>query len=113
MSVCQVEDSSAIFLTGPLKKEDTVCLTNYIILSEKQWENYEISLQMLLGISNLYIKWYDMLVAYCVCDVLYQGHPCMRTENIMLQCQRKYRIQGTSKCHKYPASWKCLSLIWL
>ena len=47
----------------------------------------------------LNIKRYDMLVTYYICDFLCQGHPWMRTENIVLQWLRKYGIQATSKCH--------------
>ena len=50
----------------------------------------------------------EVLITYCVCDILFNGSPCMPTENIMmLQCL-KYGIQATSK--GLSAGFKCVSL---
>ena len=65
------------------------------MISEEHCENDndEISFQ------NVYehrepvnIRIRRMLVTYCVCDFLFYGNPCMKKENMMLKCRKKYGI---------------------
>ena len=40
-----------------------------------------------------------MLIAYCFCDFLFHGYPCMTKQNVMLQCRKKYGIHFFDKGH--------------
>ena len=58
---------------------------NLFIISEVHSDSDNISFQ------NVYVHrqsvrlWIrGMLVAYCVCDFLFYGYPCMKQENMML-----------------------------
>ena len=59
-------------------------LETIIMISEKHWENDEISFQNVYGHRepvNLMIG--GMLITYCFCDFLFYGYPCYKRAVMM------------------------------
>ena len=60
-------------------------LANLIMISEEHWKNGEILSQNVYGQrESVILRVQVMLIAYCFCDFLFHGYPCMTKENVML-----------------------------
>ena len=60
-------------------------LANLIMISEEHWKNDELLFQNVYGHrESVVLRVQVMLIAYCFCDFLFHGYPCMTKENVML-----------------------------
>ena len=74
-------------------------LKNFSTISEEQKENDKISFQICeTHRQSINQKIQEALITYCVCVFLFHVYPGKKTENIMLQCMKKYGIFPTDKC---------------
>ena len=55
------------------------------MISEEHLKNYEILFKNIYGHrESVVLRVQVMLIAYCFCEFLFRGYPCMTKENVML-----------------------------